>query len=392
MKIKDYNLKIIIPISVVALALAIFIPLFALAQSGDNEEEPEEDEVAQEVTPEGEQEEEPQDEAEEVSSVTDVEPSPEEEISPDEDVYWQEVEEGEMELELFEANAELDKTTTIRVLLNGAVIEMSLYDYLIGVVSAEMPTSFEPEALKAQAVAARTYTLYKKYISSNHTNADVCGDHTCCKAYSSDDTLRSHWGSDYESNHSIIETAVNESGGEIMAYNNEPILAVFHSSSSGYTESSANVWGGDMPYLQSVKSYENESAVPNYYSSVELTYSEFKSTFLASYPNASLNDDDKGSWITNISRSQSGRITTLTIGGVTIKGTTLRTLFSLRSTAITIDMGGSGIKLSTKGYGHGVGLSQYGANSMAANGSTYRDILTWYYTGSTLTTLDTLGY
>lgn len=285
----------------------------------------------------------------------------------------------------------LDKSMTITVLLNDEVIEMTLYDYLTGVVAAEMPVTFEAEALKTQAVAARTYTMYKKLVSpsTNHPDADVCGSYTCCSAYSPDTALREQWGEDYEANLDIITTAVRETDGVILTYNEEPILAAFHSSSSGKTEASADIWG-DVPYLQSVKTFEDEETVPNFYSAVELTYDEFKDTFLGSYPEAVLDGADTQNWITDIVRSQTGRITSIIIGGVTLSGVDFRNLYSLRSTNIEIEYGELGLTLTAKGYGHGVGMSQYGANYLASMGLDYAHILTWYYTGVTLTAFDTI--
>lgn len=293
-------------------------------------------------------------------------------------------------VELVETNIDIE--TNINVLMSdGSVAEMNMLDYQIGVVAGEMPATFADEALKAQAVAARTYTLYKTLVSpsANHPQADVCTDHTCCKAYVSDEQMRANWGSEYETNIGKIRSAVSGTDGKIMVYENKPILAVFHSSSSGSTEASANVWGGEVAYLQSVQSFESESSVPNYYTAVEMTYDEFKSTFLSAHSEAQFGDDVNG-WITDIQRSATGRINTITIGGVTIKGTALRTLYSLRSTAVEFSFGDNGITLTTKGYGHGVGMSQYGANYLANQGYDYNYILNWYYTCVEITTSDKL--
>ena len=165
-----------------------------------------------------------------------------------------------------------------------------------------------------------------------------------------------------------------------MVYEDEPVLAVFHSSSAGATENSADVWGGSVSYLVSVQSPEDESQVTNYVSDVTVSFEEFESTVKENCPEAVL-PEDKNAWITDIVYTDSGRIDTLNVGGVTIKGTQLRSMFSLRSTAVTIQVGDSGITFTSTGYGHGVGMSQYGANTMAQEGSGYRDILTWYYTG-----------
>lgn len=285
----------------------------------------------------------------------------------------------------------LDASLTISVLLDGQSVEMTMLEYLKGVISAEMPVTFQSEALKAQAVAARTYTLYKKLVSpsTKHPNADVCGDYTCCKAYSSESVLRERWGADYDTNIAIITAAIADTDGQIITYENKPILAVFHSSSAGTTEASADLWN-DVPYLQSVKTFEDEGTVPNYYTGVEMTYDEFKSAFSSAYPQADFSQDNPEDWIVDITRSDSGRITGLTVAGVKISGADFRSLFSLRSTAIDFEFGETGITLKTQGYGHGVGMSQYGANYLAAMGLDCAHILSWYYTGVTLTTFETL--
>lgn len=272
---------------------------------------------------------------------------------------------------------------TVDVLMeDGSIAPMDLEEYLKGVVAAEMPASFELEALKAQAVAARTYTLYKMWVqpSQNHPDADVCTDYNCCKAYSSPEKLTERWGDSYEENSAKIAQAVDETWGEYMVYEDEPVLAVFHSSSAGATENSADVWGGNVPYLVSVQSPEDESQVTNYVADVTVSFEEFESTVKETVPDAVF-PEDKNAWITDIVYTESGRIDTLNVGGVTIKGTQLRSMFSLRSTAVTVQVGESGITFTSTGYGHGVGMSQYGANAMALEGSGYRDILTWYYTG-----------
>lgn len=366
-------MKYIIPISILLLILAVCIPLLTIDVSPAAE-------VAQ------------SEETDQASAAGEEEPSVQVETEADAQT------ETETETEAVTSVADpaspeelLDKSMTISVLLDGEVFELTMYDYLTGVVAAEMPVSFEAEALKAQAVAARTYTFYKKLVSSgaNHQNADVCGDYTCCSAYKSDAALREQWGEDYETNLEIITTAVRETDGVVMTYEDKPILAAFHSSSSGKTEASADIWGA-VPYLQSVKTFEDEETVPNYYSAVELTYDEFKGIFLRSYPNAALDGVDTQSWITDVVRSKTGRITSIIIGGITLSGANFRNLYSLRSTNIEIEYGELGLKLTAKGYGHGVGMSQYGANYLASMGLDYNYILIWYYAGVALTAADTL--
>lgn len=357
-------MKKIIPISILVLILAVLLPVLisGLSQPETDPSSDQTDQNTAEYTTDNH------------PSQTDTQPQ-----------------ESASEITLDSSADSLDKSLAITVLIDGQVVEMTMFDYLRGVISAEMPITFEHEALKAQAVAARTYTLYKKLVSpsTNHPEANVCGDYTCCKAYISDDALREKWGGDYDSNIAIIISAISETDGQTLTYDNQPILAAFHSSSSGNTEASADIWG-DVPYLQSVKTFEDADTVPNYFTAVEMTYDEFKSTFTASYSQADFSSDDPQSWITDVTRSSGNRITALTVAGVTVPGADFRTLFSLRSTAIDFGYGDNGISLTTQGYGHGVGMSQYGANYLASMGLDCAHILLWYYTGVTMVTFDQL--
>lgn len=275
-----------------------------------------------------------------------------------------------------------DDSVQVRLLHNDVVTTLTMTQYLVGVVAAEMPASFETEALKAQAVAARTETLYHilEYKSDVHPDADVCSEPTDCQAFITEDELREKWGIMYDGYLMKIKQAVNDTDGECLIYGGEPIQAVFHSSSAGQTADSGEVWENSLPYLISVTSPETAESVPNYVSTVIVSLSDFKTTVLKFYPKAIL-PKDSNQWITDITRTSSGRINTLKIGDVTVTGTSLRAMFGLRSTAASVDVGENDVTFTTTGYGHGVGMSQYGANTFAAEGKTYRDILLWYYTG-----------
>ena len=281
-----------------------------------------------------------------------------------------------------ERAAYADSAVTVRVLDGGEVRSMALDEYLMGVVAAEMPADFETAALRAQAAAARTYTLYKMTVSpsENHPEADVCTDHRCCKAYLSDAQLRERWGGAYSDCMERISDAVRGTDGVCIYYAGEPILAAFHSSSPGLTASSREVWGGDLPYLVSVESPEGEDSVPDYVSSVTVSRGDFRETVLAAYPEA----DFSGELIGDMTYSGSGRLLTASVGGVELTGRTIRALFGLRSTAAEVEVTDDDVIFTTVGYGHGVGMSQYGANEMAKTGSTYEEILAHYYTGTTL--------
>lgn len=282
------------------------------------------------------------------------------------------------------ASGELDGKTVLKVLNGGQVEEMDLGAYLVGVVRAEMPASFEPEALRAQAVAARTYTLYKMQTGSNHGDtADICTDSTCCQAYISEERARANWGDDADEYERKIEDAVTSTDGQTILYGGVPILAVFHSSSAGLTRAAGEVWLNDLPYLQAVDSPEAGDSIPNYYSRVEFTAEDFKTKFLAAHPEADLSGPISG-WLANAVTDGAGSVVTLSVGGVSMKGTELRTILGLRSACFEWEIQDGGLVFFVTGYGHGVGMSQYGANQMAREGADYREILTHYYTGVTV--------
>lgn len=281
-------------------------------------------------------------------------------------------------------SGELDGGTILKVLNGDQVEEMDLGAYLVGVVRAEMPASFEPEALRAQAVAARTYTLYKIQSGGNHGDtADICTDSTCCQAYISEERARNNWGDDADEYERKIEDAVASTDGEAILYGGVPILAVFHSSSAGLTRAAREVWLNDLPYLQAVDSPEAEEAIPNYYSRVEFTAEEFKGKFLAAHPEADLSGPMSG-WLGGAVTDAAGSVGTLSVGGVMVKGTELRTILGLRSACFEWEAQEGRLVFYVTGYGHGVGMSQYGANQMAKDGADYRKILTHYYTGVTV--------
>ena len=275
----------------------------------------------------------------------------------------------------------MDSQTQIRVALDdGSVLTLGLDQYLWRVVAAEMPASFEPEALKAQAAAARTYTLSKLGRTvENHPDADVCADITCCQAYIDPDQAAANWGDSAAAYTAKITAAVSETDGMAILYDGQPIQAVFFSSAAGRTVDAVEVWGNSVPYLTSVDSPEGEE-VPNYHSTAAFSLDDFKSKLLGKYPEADLSGDPAG-WFQNLTPNSAGGVETIDVGGVTVSGGALRTLFDLRSTSFTVTASADGVTFSVTGYGHGVGMSQYGANALAREGKTYDEILKWYYTG-----------
>ena len=275
---------------------------------------------------------------------------------------------------------------TLRVLMpDGSVKEMDMEDYLWGVVAAEMPAAFEEEALKAQAVAARTYTLYQMLHSKkNHLQADVCTDYRCCQAWISRSERLEKWPEDKGEEYADkLTAAIAATAGETVVWEGEPALTVFHASSAGRTRSAQAVWGQDIPYLVSVDSPEGEEDAPNYYSVVTMEASEFARRFTASYPNADLSGDC-AQWFTGGTTDDSGAPETFTVGGVTVTAQELRALCDLRSATFEVECEGETVTFYVTGYGHGVGMSQYGANVMAKEGASYREILEHYYPGTTV--------
>ncbi|MBQ3103667.1 MAG: stage II sporulation protein D [Oscillospiraceae bacterium] len=271
-----------------------------------------------------------------------------------------------------------DGAETITVLIGDTPTEMTMQDYLCCVVRAEMPASFELEALKAQAVAARTFTRYQ-LTSPKHASADICADSTCCQAFITAEKAAQNWGDDAARYESKIQKAVYETDGEVILYEGEPILAAFHSSSAGRTKDVGEVWLSSLPYLKSVESPEGEDTVPNFTAEVSFTPAELKAA-LAPIADSADFSAPADTWLGDMTLSESGGVTTLTIGGAAISGTALRTALDLRSTTFTAAYEGGEFVFRTQGYGHGVGLSQYGANTLASQGLTYRQILEWYYT------------
>ena len=274
-----------------------------------------------------------------------------------------------------------DTETSVRVKrADGTVETLTMADYLWRVVAAEMPASFETEAIKAQAVTARTYSLWKMSgESQNHPDADLCDDITCCQAYIDPLQAADNWGDAAGKYTQKIAGAISATDGQAILYNGAPIDAVFFSSAAGRTVDAVSVWGSSVPYLTSVASPEGEE-VPNYRTTAEFGAEEFRKTFLAQYPEGDLSGAPE-TWFGAPTLTAAGSVDTIEIGGVPVKGTAVRGLFSLRSATFSVQGTGEKVAFSVTGYGHGVGMSQYGANALAREGKGYEEILKWYYTG-----------
>ena len=268
----------------------------------------------------------------------------------------------------------------------GEIEELPLDTYLLGVVSAEMPANFEQEALNAQALVARTYTIYSiVHNQDKHGEADICDDSNCCQAWISKEDRMARWEeAERESNWRKIEVAVNTTAGRIITYNGEVIDAFFHSNSGGTTEAPVNVWGGtNYPYLQSVET-AGEDAYSQYSSEVVLTKEELQNKILAKHSDFTI-DYNQTDCIQILEYTESGRVKTIKIGNLNLSGVEVRSTLGLKSANFEITIDGDNIKFAVKGYGHGVGMSQTGADSMAKSGSNYEEIVKHFYTGVEIT-------
>ena len=268
----------------------------------------------------------------------------------------------------------------------GEIEELPLDTYLLGVVSAEMPANFEQEALNAQALVARTYTIYSiVHNQDKHGEADICDDSNCCQAWISKEDRMARWEeAERESNWRKIEVAVNTTAGRIITYNGEVIDAFFHSNSGGTTEAPVNVWGGtNYPYLQSVET-AGEDAYSQYSSEVVLTKEELQNKILAKHSDFTI-DYNQSDCIQILEYTESGRVKTIKIGNLNLSGVEVRSTLGLKSANFEVTIDGDNIKFAVKGYGHGVGMSQTGADSMAKSGSSYEEIVKHFYTGVEIT-------
>ena len=259
--------------------------------------------------------------------------------------------------------------------------EIALDEYLYGVVSAEMPVDFELEALKAQAIVARTYTIYKiTENQSKHGDAHICDNSACCQAWISKEDRLARWEPEKgNENWNKIVSAVERTKGKIIMYEGKPINAFFHSNSGGATESPINVWGGSgYPYLQTVET-SGEDAYTQYSSELEISKDEFIAKMKEKYADFNINFDEENC-IQVIEYTSGGRIKTVKIGNKNLSGVEVRTIFGLRSANFVVEVLDK-IKFIVTGYGHGVGMSQTGADSWAKQGYSCEDIIKHFYSG-----------
>lgn len=268
-----------------------------------------------------------------------------------------------------------DEAFNLPVQMENGIDSMPLHDYLVGALAGEMPLSFDLEALKAQAIACRTYAL-RQYATRKHDPAAVCTVSSCCECWKTTDTVSSE-------NRQKAEQAVSETDGIVMTYDGALIEATFFSCSGGQTETAADVWGNDIPYLHSVSSPGEEQA-PHFTGKVTVPVQMFQEKLQEEDNNFTVSDklsDDSFS----LTYTQGGGVKTVQVGGSTFTGKTFRKIFGLDSTDFKITVNGQSVVFSTSGYGHRVGMSQYGAQAMAASGADCEAILLHYYTNIELT-------
>ncbi len=251
--------------------------------------------------------------------------------------------------------------------------KVSATEYICGVVAAEMPATYETEALKSQAVAAYTFACHRRAYRKDK-DYDVT-DTTSDQAYISPEEQRKKWGDDYDKYSQKIRSAVESVKGQVLLYEGKTILAAYHSISGGKTESAENVWGEGYPYLQSVESV-GDVLSPNYLSSASVTKEDFAK---AVEPLGVKTKGDASKWITDIVTSESGTVLSLKICGTELTGKNLRKALGLKSANFDVNYSDGKFQFTVRGYGHGIGMSQYGAQFMALQGSSYVEILNWYY-------------
>jgi len=266
--------------------------------------------------------------------------------------------------------------------------DIDIEEYLYGVLAGEMPSDFDIEALKAQAVAARTFVMYKKNqgTSKKHPDAVVCTDYSDCQEYKSYEELKSIKGEEWmKESYPKIQQAVNETKGQIVTYEDEPILTLYFSTSGGKTENSEEVFSTQYPYLQSVDSPYDKLYSPKYTSTLTISNKDFINSIRKSYSNIKIDESKLSSQVKILKRSEGESVETIKIGNKEVSGRDIRNIFGLNSSNFDIKFDKENLTFEVKGYGHGVGMSQWGAQGMAKEDYKYYEILQHYYTGADIT-------
>ena len=264
----------------------------------------------------------------------------------------------------------------------GKILIVPVREYVIGAVCAEMPANFGTEALKAQAVAAHTYAERQRNLARSEPRSELCGadfsnDTSKYQGYFTDERIRQYFGEDYDEYYRRISDAADEVLSYVITYDDEPIIAAFHSMSSGRTESAENAWGAPVEYLVPVDSLSDMKA-PKYEEEIRIDKNEFRQKLEEAFEGIKLGDDIT-KWLKVAEISDSGTVLTARAGDRTVTGGDVRNALGLRSADFDVTYDDEQAVIKTRGYGHGVGMSQYGANAMASAGSTWREIISHYY-------------
>lgn len=266
----------------------------------------------------------------------------------------------------------------------GEVVTLGEAEYICGVIAAEMPVQYDVQAIKAQAVACYTYAFTKRQNeratpSADMKGADISDSPDTHQGYINDAKAKEKWGSHYEEYKKKVADAVNEVLGQVIVYDGKPILAAYHCISSGVTEDAKILWGEEISYLKSVKS-PGDMLSPEFKTVVKVTKDEFTAA-VKGLKGIELNPDDPSKWVGDAQTTNAGTVSSIKIGSGSASGLAVRDAFHLRSPCFTVAYKEGTFTFTVKGYGHGVGMSQYGADYMARQGSTYVEILKHYYTG-----------
>ncbi|MDE6520971.1 MAG: stage II sporulation protein D [Ruminococcus sp.] len=281
-----------------------------------------------------------------------------------------------------------DEPYKVLDITSGQVLTVPVRDYIIGAVCAEMPASFETEALKAQAVTAHTYAERQRNIERESPSSELCGadfsnDTSKYQGYLTDSQIQYYYGSNYDEYYKKISSAVDDVLPYILTFNSEPAIAAFHSMSSGKTESAENMWGTPVEYLVPVDSSYDTSA-PRYMEEVRIDKSALKTRLENVFEGLKLGYNAT-EWVIPAEISESGTVLTALLGDTVVTGNEIRSALGLRSADFDVKYTDTEVIFTTKGFGHGVGMSQYGANAMAKEGKSWQDILNHYYTGCEIT-------
>ena len=305
--------------------------------------------------------------------------------SAPQEIFTQETQLSTSPLEIVENRDAARGSYRVYCCENGEIQDIPVREYIIGAVAAEMPASFETEALKAQAVAAHTYAerqCLSAAGSGGLNGADFSDDPAKFQALLTEDEQRERWGTHYDNYYDKLSTAVDEVVEKVLTYEDEPIIAAFHAMSTGMTESAGNVWGSEIAYLQSVESPADVEA-PQYEERTEFSPNEAGDRLKSAHPALDLTSDP-AEWFGEPTTSAAGTVLSVRVADGLFTGQELRVLFGLRSAAFTVEYTDNAFTFTTHGFGHDVGMSQYGANAMAQAGADYAEILAHYYPGAVL--------